>query len=384
MKRFLKLLKRMTIIISSLILLFTCTIFLVLKFNPRFGGTLSTEQKEIYISSQNFKDGKFINKDKLKVSPEITFSGFIQGLGSLFSSDSTSQISKPKRDIKIQHIDGPDILTVKDSTRLVWFGHSTFLLQLENKNILIDPMFGQVPSPFSWAGGKRFSTELPIEIEKLPAIEAVLISHDHYDHLDYGSILKLKNKVKMFYTPLGLGIHLEKWGVKKENIVELDWWGEATLDNLTFRCTPAQHASGRKPGAMSNTLWSSWIINTENMNIFFSGDGGYAEHFKEIGEKFGPFDFAMLECGQYNKMWPLLHMFPEQTAQAGLDIKAKQIMPIHWGAFRLSNHKWDEPVERLLTAAKKLNIPVVVPKIGEPILIEPTISYSNESWWENY
>lgn len=384
MKHLLKTLKRMIIIIIGIVLLLVCIVFLVMNFDPRFGGKLSEDRNALYSSSPNFKDGKFINKNELNVSPEITFSGFIEGLESLLSRDSTDLATTPQNDLKVRQINRSDILSVKDSTRLVWFGHSTFLLQLENKNVLIDPMFGNVPSPYSWVGVKRFSTILPISIENLPKIDAVLLSHDHYDHLDYGSILKLKGKVEKFYTPLGIGMHLEKWGVQKERIVELDWWEEAKLDSLIFRCTPSQHASGRKFNAMSNTLWSSWIIKSNNMNLFFSGDGGYAEHFKEIGEKFGPFDFAMLECGQYNEQWPLLHMFPEQTAQAGKDIKAKQIMPIHWGAFRLSDHPWQEPVERLLTAAKKLDIPVIVPNIGEAILIETNIEYSNESWWENY
>lgn len=371
-------------IVLAIILIFISIVYLTMKLDPRFGGELSKRQNEFYRSSPNFKEGKFINKNELNVSPKITFSGFIKGFGSLFSKDPASLATTPKSDLKVQHINHTDIISIKDSTRVIWFGHSTFLLQLENKNILIDPMFGKVPSPYTWLGGKRFSTELPIEIEKLPKIDAVILSHDHYDHLDYGSIQKLKNKVGQFYTPLGLGIHLEKWGIERERIVELDWWQDAKLDNLTFRCTPAQHSSGRKLNAMSNTLWASWIVNSNHTNIFFSGDGGYADHFKTIGEKYGPFDFAMLECGQYNEQWPLLHMFPEQTAQAGLDIKAKQIMPIHWGAFRLSNHPWEEPVERLIIAAKKLDIPVIVPQIGEPIIIEPKINYSNAPWWKNY
>ena len=384
MKGLFKTLKRMIIIIVCIVLLLGYIVFLSMKFNPRFGGELSEERNALYISSPNFKDGKFINKNEFDVSPKITLSGFIEGLGHLFSKDSSGLATLPKSDLKVYQLNGPDISPVKDSTRLVWFGHSTFLLQLKNKNVLIDPMFGNVPSPYSWLGEKRFSAKLPITIEKLPKIDAVLLSHDHYDHLDYGSILKLKDKVDRFYTPLGVGIHLEKWGVEKERIVELDWWQSVEHGGLTFRCTPSQHSSGRKLNAMSNTLWSSWVIKSENDNIFFSGDGGYAEHFREIGEKFGPFDFAMLECGQYNEQWPFLHMFPEQTAQAGLDLNAKQIMPIHWGAFRLSNHPWQEPVERLIIAAKKLAIPVVVPKIGEPILIEPVIKYSNEPWWGNY
>jgi L-ascorbate metabolism protein UlaG (beta-lactamase superfamily) len=243
-------------------------------------------------------------------------------------------------------------------------------------------MFGKVPAPHPTLGNNRFSKELPIEVEKLPLIDAVLISHDHYDHLDYGSIKKLKEKVKMFYTPLGVGAHLHEWGIEKERIVELDWWQETTFDSLIFRCTPAQHFSGRGLNDRANTLWSSWIIQSEHDNIFFSGDSGYGPHFKEIGDKYGPFDFAMMECGQYNELWPEIHMFPEETAQAGIDVQAKLIMPIHWGAFKLGMHPWTEPVERISKKADELGIEMIIPKIGEPIEFYNS-SGIKSTWWQS-
>jgi len=187
----------------------------------------------------------------------------------------------------------------------------------------------------------------------------------------------------MFYTPLGVGVHLLKWGVTKEQIIELDWWQETTFEGLSFKCTPAQHFSGRGLSDRTKTLWSSWIIQSATENIFFSGDSGYADHFKEIGEKYGPFDFAMIECGQYNELWPDVHMFPEETAQAGLDIRAKTIMPIHWGAFKLAMHTWTDPVERVIKKAKELNVTIVIPKIGESIYIKE-IDAKNDPWWDLY
>ncbi len=356
------------------IVLFVAVLFI--NFSPQFGGTVSKGQKIRYVKSKNYKNEKFVNKGDVKL--DMSSGDILKIMGKMFK---TIPNSTPKTNIEVQKIDPLNIVSYKNSTRLVWLGHSTFLLQMNNKNILIDPMFGDVPAPHPMLGRKRFSKELPIELEKLPKIDAVILSHDHYDHLDYGSIMKLKSKVKKFYTPLGVGIHLEKWGIEKERIKELDWWEETTYDDLIIRCTPAQHFSGRGVTDRGNTLWSSWIIQSKTENIFFSGDSGYASHFKDIGEKYGPFDFAMLECGQYNELWPTIHMFPEETAQAALDVKAKKFMAIHWGAFKLAQHSWIEPIERVSNKAKELNITLVSPKIGEPINLN-SVEYTNNNWWE--
>ncbi len=351
---------------------------LFINFSPEFGGKANKEQQEKYANSQNHKDGKFINKGDVQMS--MDFTKFIKSLVGYFNSPSKTV---PNTDIAVVKIDSLDIVGYKDSTRLIWFGHSTFLLQMNNKNILIDPMFGDVPAPHPILGSKRFSSELPIEIEKLPKIDAVILSHDHYDHLDYGSILRLKDKVGMFYTPLGVGVHLQEWGVEDQRIVELDWWQEINFKDLKFKCAPAQHFSGRGIDDRRNTLWSSWIIQSETENIFFSGDSGYGPHFKEIGDKYGPFDFAMMECGQYNDMWKEIHMMPEETAQAGLDVKAKFIMPIHWGAFKMAMHPWTDPVERLMTKASSLKIPVLVPRIGEFVILHEKEIQTN-NWWTKF
>src|SRR5690606_16810135 len=209
------------------------------------------------------------------------------------------------------------------------------------------------------------------------------ISHDHYDHLDYESIMKLKGKVGHFYVPLGVSSHLLKWEIAPEKITELDWWQETSLDNFKIVCTPARHFSGR--GLFDNfiTLWSSWIVRPPTANVYFSGDGGYGPHFKEIGERYGPFDFAMLECGQYNELWKDIHMMPEQTVQAAMDLETKLAMPIHWGAFTLALHTWRDPITRVTTAAQQHGVPITTPRIGDPVFLHAD-TFPVSQWWASY
>jgi len=369
---------RVLYIVLSLITLLIIIGVLFINLSPQFGGVASKQQQELFSKSKHYKDGKFLNNGGVKM--EMSLKDSFKAMWILFKSNSKAE---PNKNIAVQKIDSITIANYNSKTRFIWFGHSTFLLQIKGKNLLIDPMFGNVPAPNPLLGNKRFSNKLPIEIEKLPSIDAVLITHDHYDHLDYESIQKLKDKVNIFYTPLGIGIHLLKWGVEKERIIELDWWQEIKFDELTIRCTPAQHFSGRGISDREKTLWCSWIIQSDDENLFFSGDSGYASHFKEIGDQYGPFDFAFMECGQYNNLWPLVHMLPEETAQAGLDIKAKKMMPIHWGAFKLASHSWTDPVERISKKAKELNVDLVIPKIGEIIEIGLNDSEEIYPWWRN-
>ena len=372
-----RILKKVGLGIVGIIALLVIVLILFLNFSPEFGGSISKEQKMNYATSDNYANGKFVNEQQ--VTLDMSFEDMRKSLVAFFNP---VPHAIPKNDIAVEKIDSLEIVNYASEIRMVWFGHSTFLLQIANSTILIDPMFGEVPAPHPYLGVKRFSKELPIEIEKLPKIDAVLISHDHYDHLDYGSIKKLKDKVEKFYVPLGVGVHLKEWGIEEKDIIELDWWQDATFQNVTFICTPAQHFSGRGLNDRSDTLWSSWVVKSSEESIFFSGDSGYGPHFKEIGDKFGPFDFAMMECGQYNELWSEIHMFPEETAQAAVDIRAKSIMPIHWGAFKLGLHSWKEPVERISVKAKELDLQLLFPKIGEKIYLN---SKSNHDpvWWKD-
>ncbi|MCP3928897.1 MAG: hypothetical protein GY705_07340 [Bacteroidetes bacterium] len=349
---------------------------LFMNCSPQFGKSVTNEKIEEYAKLGNFKNGKFIN---LNLSPMgINYWKLIKEL------TKNEPNRNPSKDILVEKIDSTTIENHNaDITQLTWFGHSTFLLEIDGKKILIDPMLSRTPSPISFLGAKRYSNSIPIEIEKLPFIDIVILSHDHYDHLDYKTIKQIKNKVGRFYTPLGVGNHLKHWEVGEEKITELNWWENIEFDSIRFVCTPARHFSGRGLFDRATTLWCSWVIKGTKDNIYFSGDSGYDIHFKEIGEKYGPFDISLMECGQYNENWKLLHMMPEETVQASLDLKSKLTLPIHWGGFTLAFHDWTDPIERVMIKANELNMKITTPKIGETVILGNE-NFPSEKWWMNY
>jgi L-ascorbate metabolism protein UlaG (beta-lactamase superfamily) len=255
------------------------------------------------------------------------------------------------------------------------------MVEIAGKTLLLDPMLGHTPSPIPFTGSRRYSGQLPFELGELPAIDAVIISHDHYDHLDYGSIQRLKSIVQRFIVPLGVGAHLESWGVPKSAIEEHGWGDAFEYGGLKLVCMPARHFSGRSVGGADSTLWCSWIIDSGSERIFFSGDSGYGPHFREIGETYGPFDLTMMDCGQYDDRWPGVHMRPEEAVQAHLDVNGKRLVPIHWAAFTLAVHDWSEPAERVLQAAKQRGIQLATPRIGEPVPVR-SAEYPAEAWWQ--
>lgn len=365
------------ILIFGIILLGVIGYFIFVNVSPQFGANPTSAQKAEYQKAPNYKDGKFINP--VETSMDM---GFTETMEVMYLFFKGGENREPERPLPVQKIDSTSIAKKDTVTRLTWFGHSTFLLEINDLNILIDPMFGDTPAPISFLGPQRFTEGLPIQIEQLPKIDAVLFSHDHYDHLDYGSVKKLKDKVGEFYVPLGVGAHLQSWGVAPEKIHEHNWWDEAEFMDLKFTCVPARHFSGRSLNNRFSTLWAGWVITSNDKKIYFSGDSGYGPHFKEIGDRLGPFDFAMLECGQYNERWKQIHMLPEETAQAALDVKAKVMMPIHWGAFRLAFHSWDDPVVRVTKKAEELGVKVATPQIGERIEVGER-NYPDTKWWQN-
>jgi len=371
--------KKIMIVIISIIAVIVLPVVLFMLLSPQFGGKANKQMQAQYKESPQFREGKFanINDEKVNMSGE----NFMAMIKEQFNMHPNST---PKPAPEYIKMDSASIANYNGDTRLFWFGHSSFLIQSNGLNILIDPMLGPSASPVPLFGVKRFNKELPITIEQLPQIDLILISHDHYDHLDYSSIQQLKGKTKAFYTPLGVGAHLEAWGVDKKTITELDWWHEVRVGELQLACTPAQHFSGRGKwfADQASTLWCSWVIGTPNKNLFFSGDSGYGNHFKAIGAKYGPFDLAMMECGQYNELWKEIHMMPEETIQAGQDVGAKLVMPIHWGSFRLAMHDWLDPITRASNSANEKGVALLTPKIGEGFVLNGETPQTAQ-WWKS-
>jgi len=262
--------------------------------------------------------------------------------------------------------------------RFIWFGHSTILLEIDGKRILIDPVFSTYASPIPGIA-KRFQPPV-FELDDLADIDIVLISHDHYDHLDHETINQLKARDLRYVVPLGVGVHLEYWGIDSGKITELDWWDKTNINGLTFTCTPAQHFSGRGMVNGNSTLWASWAVKGKQQNIYFSGDSGYSEHYKEIGDRLGPFDIAFLENGAYSLDWKFVHQLPEEGVQASLDLKSTTMVPVHWGMFDLGLHSWYEPIERVTAAAKDKGVSIVAPKLGQ--LVSTQQKYEQKNWWQ--
>lgn len=266
--------------------------------------------------------------------------------------------------------------------QVTWLGHSTLLLDVDGKRFLTDPLWYQRASPFLYAGPKRFFSN-PLQRDKLPHIDHILLSHDHYDHLDKQSMLYLTQKGIPVITLPGVGNRLVKWGVKKELVTELDWWQSLTLpDGFTITAAPARHFSGRWLHDRFRTLWGSFAIKGPRHNVYFGADSGYYHGFAAIGEKLGPFDLALLEIGAYNEEWEAIHMGPEHAVQATLDLKANRLLPIHWGTFNLAMHTWTEPVERLLAEAERKSVSLLLPAPGEIVTVANK-AY-NSRWWERY
>jgi len=269
--------------------------------------------------------------------------------------------------------------TPSTGLRITWIGHSSLLIEIDGRKILTDPVWAERASFSSWVGPKRFFAA-PLQLNELPSLDAVIISHDHYDHLDRSVIKQFANKQIPFYTSLGVGKYLEKWGIKSSLIKELDWTDKVILDDdCELTVLPARHFSGRGLHNRFETLWSSFVIKTSKHKIFFGADSGWFDGFKEIGESYGPFDLTMLEIGAYNEDWADIHMGPENAVNAHIALKGKLMMPIHWGTFNLALHAWREPVARLLKHAAEKQVQLFLPKPGEPT--EVTNEGYNSEWW---
>ncbi|HLA63928.1 MAG TPA: MBL fold metallo-hydrolase [Rhodothermales bacterium] len=262
--------------------------------------------------------------------------------------------------------------------RVTWFGHSTLVVEVEGVRFLTDPVFGDYASPGPLFGVRRFFAP-PVPLDGLPPIDAVVLSHDHYDHLDAGTIQQLADRVPRFVVPLGVGAHLEAWGVAPDKITELDWWEEREVKGVRLVATPARHFSGRSLVGRDGTLWAGWAFIGARRRAYFSGDSAMTPQFAEVGDRLGPFEVAMVEVGAYDAAWSDVHMGPEQAVEAFQMARGGLLVPVHWGTFNLAFHGWTEPIERLLVAAERAGVTVAVPRPGGSV--EPDAPPALERWW---
>jgi L-ascorbate metabolism protein UlaG (beta-lactamase superfamily) len=288
---------------------------------------------------------------------------------------------KPRKALPVTPVRA-DVLSgpVSQALRVTWLGHSTALIEIDGLRLLTDPVLSARASPLPFAGPKRF-TPPALTAAQLPPIDAVLLSHDHFDHLDRDTIRALAGRVERFYTPLGVGRRLIDWGVDAARVVELDWWQEASFGPLTLAATPAQHFSGRGLRDGNSTLWASWCVLGAHERLFFSGDTGMHAGFAQIGERYGPFDLTLIECGAYNELWPDVHMQPEQSIAAHRLVRGGALMPVHWGTFDLAMHRWDEPAERIRALAAEQGVRLVQPRPGETIGPDSVLQ---SAWWRAF
>lgn len=324
----------------------------------------------------NWVEGKFENSDPVNMG---SLRDTLRITWRFFTEKKTNAV--PNSEIPVANLTKEALLALPDhEVHVIKFGHSSILLKVMGEFWLLDPVFGKRASPFSFMGPKRFH-QTPLTIEELPPIDKVLVSHNHYDHLDKYSVKKLIAKTEQFLVPLGVEASLEKWGVSADKIQTFDWWQELKVANATIAFTPTRHFSGRGLTDGNKSLWGSWVINTEAGNLFFSGDSGYFPGFKQIGEKYGPFDLTFIETGAYDKDWADIHMTPEQSVQAHIDLKGEVMIPIHNGTFDLAFHSWHEPLDRVLKAAQIEGVALSTPAVGEVMnLSAPLVE---KRWWQS-
>ena len=340
------------------------------------GAKVTEVERELYQRSPQWDGTKFNNLEEtnmnvpFKALPRLMFNQLF-GRGKL----------QPKALIQHVPFDKDAFLAESNSSKFIWFGHSAILCRMNGKTILIDPMLGPDAAPIAPFKIKRFNSISLDLIDELPHIDLLIMSHDHYDHLDLKSMQQLTPKVDKYFTALGVARHLKSWGIDEGKITEFVWWEAHEFNGVNITFTPTRHFSARGMRDRFHGLWGGWSLQNASEHVWFSGDGGYGEHFKEIGARMEPFDLAFMECGQYNKLWRPIHLFPDESVIASKEAGASLIMPVHWASFTLSDHPWREPVEQFVETAKKEEVPYFVPEIGQMFTIESARELKR-AWWE--
>lgn len=358
------------ITLTVVVLALAIAVYLVFRL-PEFGGHAQGARLERMRRSPQFIDGRFQN-----IPPANDELALVQ----TFRLYSQGQVRTPPFPLPVIEVT-PRSLEAAPSGNLkaIWFGHASVLIEIEGVRIMADPVLSEAVSPVPAVYGPKRFHEPPIALQQLSHIDAVVISHDHYDHLDMKTVQRLAPQGTHFYVGLGVGAHLERWGVPAAQIHEMDWWETTELKGVRIACTPARHYSGRR--RMDNsTLWASWMIRGANRSVYVSGDTGYAGHFGEIRQRFGDVDLTVMKVGAYGDTWLDIHMDPEAAVQSHLDLGGKIMLPVHWGTFNLSYHAWDEPIYRTLKAAKDKGAQVITPRVGETF--EFGQPFTNTAWYK--
>lgn len=355
----------------ALAIVVAVTAVVFVRFHPVFGGEPDATSRARIEASPQFDGTRLVNAEPTAIDTATGESpGMLAWLSSTVRPPPGKHPAEPLPSVRLaagQLAEG----------HLAWLGHSTVIFRMAGKTLVTDPVFHRA-SPIA-LGGKSFPVQTPTTVADLPPVDAVLISHDHYDHLDYRAIQEMDAKVGHYFVPLGVKAHLQRWGVADERITEMDWHERAMLGEVELVMAPARHFSGRKLGNRFSTLWSSWVVRSPGWSLYFNGDSGHGAHFAEIGNRYGPFDIALVENGAYNQNWSQIHMHPEQAARAGSELRTQVVMPMHWAKFDLAYHTWREPIERFLDAVEGQPFRTATPQIGR---VFHHADPPRERWWK--